>query len=161
VPEVRRTLSALGQVTREVEMMEERMSTTRTTPRFQAMLVGAFGAVALLLAALGLYGALAETVRRLRREIGIRMALGAERSALVLMVAGQGLRLAVAGLAIGLVGALALSRILARFLYHVEPYDPLTMALVAVVLLLVAAVACVVPARNAVSLDPVSVLNSE
>jgi ABC-type antimicrobial peptide transport system permease subunit len=115
----------------------------------------------MLLAAMGLYGSLAETVRRRRRELGIRMALGADSGALMRMVTGQGLRLSSAGLALGLAATLALSRVLESFLYGLEPYDPLTLGLVGALLLCVSAVACLAPARRATTVNPVTVLKTE
>ena len=160
-PEVRRALSGLGRLTQDVSTMESRMSAARTTPLFQTLLIGSFGAAAMLLAAMGLYGSLAETVRRRRRELGIRMALGADSGTLLRMVTGQGMRLSVVGLGLGLVATLGLSRVLESFLFGLEPYDPLTLGLVALVLLCVSAVACLGPAHKATSVNPVTVLKAE
>ena len=160
-PDVRRVLSGLRRLTQDVSTMGDRMSVARTTPLFQTLLVGSFGTAAMLLAAMGLYGSLAETVRRRRRELGIRMALGADSGALMWMVTGQGLRLSSAGLALGLAATLALSRVLESFLYGLEPYDPLTLGLVGALLLCVSAVACLAPARRATTVNPVTVLKAE
>lgn len=161
LPEIRQALSSLGQIPDDLETMAGRMSDARMTPRFQTLLASAFGAMAVLLAGLGLYGALSERVRRQSRDIGIRMALGADASSLIRMVVGQGMRLTVAGLLAGLAGTVALSRVLVTFLFGVEPYDPLTLLAVALLLMAVGLLACVVPARRATALDPVSVLNVE
>lgn len=145
----------------DVSTMEQRMAATRTTPRFQAVLVGAFAAVALLLAATGLYGSLTHAVGRRRKELGIRMAVGAERTAVLGLVLAQGLRISAVGLALGLLVALGASRFLTTFLYGVEPTDPATYAGVALVLGGVAAVACVRPAVRATAVDPVEVLRAD
>ena len=131
------------------------------TPRFQAMLIGAFAVVAMLLAAAGLYGSLAHSVGRRQRELGIRMALGADRAGVLRMVLGQGMRLAMAGLAMGMIAVLLSTRLLAGFLYGVEPNDPATLLMVSAVLVLVSAAACLAPARRATAVDPVSVLKAE
>ena len=135
--------------------LRDRMSATRTTPRFQAMLIGAFALVAMLLAAAGLYGSLAHAVGRRQRELGIRMALGARGGDVLRMVLSQGMRLAMAGLALGMIATLVFTRVLAGFLYEVEPNDPATLLLVGAVLVLVSAAACLAPARRATAIDPV------
>jgi predicted permease len=160
-PPIRSAMSGQGRLTQDISTMRDRMSAARTTPLFQTLLVGSFGAAAMLLAAMGLYGSLAETVRRRRRELGIRMALGADRVALLRMVTGQGMRLTGAGLAVGLVATLALSRVLGSFLYDLEPYDPLTLAAVSAFLVLLSVVACLGPAHKATAVDPVTVLRAE
>jgi putative ABC transport system permease protein len=160
-PGLARALAATDRHPRSVETMERRMARTRATPRFQTALIGAFAAVATLLAAVGLHGSLSHMVRRRRRELGVRVALGADRASLLRMVLGQGLRVALTGLALGLVGTLALSRVLAGFLFGMTPHDPGTLLVVSGVLTLVAVIACLTPARAATAVDPVSVLNSE
>lgn len=124
-------------------------------------LLGGFGVVALLLAAVGVYGVTAQLVRRRRREIGIRMALGAARGRVRGMVLGQGMSGAAVGLASGLAAAVALTRIMESILYGVRSTDPATMASVAVVVGLVALVACWIPARRATRTDPVETLRTE
>jgi predicted permease len=163
VPELRKAVARFNPVVpaQDVRTMRDRMSASRTDPRFQAFLIGAFAAVALLLAAAGLYGALSHAVGRRRREIGVRLALGAAEGGVLGLVLRDGLRVAVAGLVLGLAGALATSRVLADFLFSIEPHDPLTLAGVALVLLLVSAIACLLPARRATTVDPVEVLRSE
>jgi predicted permease len=160
-PELRAVISRLGRVSIDMGTMTDRASIAQGTPRFQAVLIGAFAIVALLLAALGLHGSLAHSVRRRQRELGVRMALGADRASVLRMVLGQGMRVAAIGLLLGLVGTLALSRVLASFLFGLKPYDPLTIAGMAVVLLLVSLTACLLPARRATSVDPVRVLQAE
>ena len=161
MPELRATLASTDRVPRVVEAMETRMSASRATPRFQTFLIGAFAGVAMLLAAAGLQGSLAHSVRRRQRELGVRMALGADRSSVLRMVLTQGLRVSVVGLAIGIAGTLALSRVLASFLYDMAPWDPITLGAVAVVLIAVSVVACLAPARRATAVDPVRVLQAD
>ncbi len=161
VPELRRALGEIDLLPQNLSTMRDRMSATRTTPLFQAMLIGAFAFVAMLLAAAGLYGSLAHTVRRRQRELGIRMALGADRTTVLRMVLSQGMRVSITGLAVGMMGTLALARVLSGFLYDMEPYDPVTLLGVGAVLVLVSAAACLAPARRATAVDPVTVLKAE
>jgi putative ABC transport system permease protein len=144
-----------------VRVMRDLMASTRTSPRFQTLLVGAFALIATALAAVGIYGAMAHFVRRRRRELGIRMALGANRRDVVRMIVGRGLRLSAGGLAVGMVAALFLSRAMRGFLYGVEPHDPATLIAVAVTLVLVSVLAALVPARRATKVDPVLALKVE
>lgn len=159
--ELRAVISRQRRIPMDMGVMTDRASVARATPRFQAMLIGAFAIVALVLAAVGLHGSLAHSVRRRQRELGVRMALGADRASVLGMVLRQGMRVAGIGLLLGLVGTLALSRVLASFLFGVRPYDPLTLAGMAAVLLLVSLTACLVPARRATSVDPVRILHTE
>ena len=117
-------------------------------------LLGSFAGIALVLAAIGLFGVLASDVAQRRTEIGIRLALGAQPRAILSRTVSQGLLLAVAGLSVGLVGALMLTRLVARFLYGVTPTDPLVFGAVALVLLLTAALASLIPAFRASRVDP-------
>ena len=141
--------------------MQDRIAATRTTPRFQLLLFGAFALVALFLAAVGLYGSLAHAVGRRQRELGIRMALGAPRTGVLWMVLREGMWVSAIGLVLGQMVALAATRILAGFLYEVEPGDPVTLLGVSVVLATVAAAACILPAQRATTVDPVEVLRAE
>jgi len=163
VPELRAAVARFSAIVppREVETMRDRMARTRTTPRFQTLLIGAFALVALLLAVLGLYGSLAHAVGRRQRELGVRIALGAERADVLGLVLRQGMRTSLTGLAVGLLGTYASTRALAGFLFGVEPHDPATLAAVSVGLLAVAAVASLVPARRATRVQPVEVLKAE
>ena len=130
-------------------------------PRFAMLLLAAFGALALILASIGMYGVISHSVTQRTQEIGIRMALGAERSAIFGMVLKQGARLALAGIVLGLVAALGGLRILTSFLYGVRPGDPLTLAAVSLLLAVVALVACYLPARRATRVDPAVALRDE
>jgi putative ABC transport system permease protein len=130
-------------------------------PRLLAQLLGAFAALALLLAAIGTYGVLSCSVNERRREIGIRMALGADRSDVLAQVMKQGLLLTTIGLVAGLAGAFALNRLIATLLFGVQPTDTITMAAVIATITLVAAVACWLPAWRASRLDPNAVLRDE
>lgn len=145
----------------DLRAMEARMAATRADPRFRSLLIGFFAALALLLASAGLYGSLAHVVSRRRRELGIRVALGAARRGVVALVVGQGIGIAAVGLVLGLAGSLAVSRLLSGFLYGVTPTDPLTYGAVVALLGGVAALASFVPARRATGVDPVEVLRSE
>ena len=129
--------------------------------RLSTSLLAAFGAAALLLAALGIYGLMAYTVAQRRHEIGIRVALGAERGDLLRLVVGQGMRLALLGIALGVAAAFALTRLLAGLLYGVSATDPLTFVLVATLLGIVALCACYLPARRATKVDPMVALRAE
>lgn len=130
-------------------------------PRLLTVLLGVFGAMGLALGALGLYGVLAYLVSQRTREIGVRLALGAPTRDVLGMVVGRGLRLAVIGLLAGLAGALALTRLMQGVLYGVTPSDPLTFAIVILVLLAVAAVASWLPAWRATKVDPLVALRYE
>jgi putative ABC transport system permease protein len=141
--------------------MEEVVSRSVAQPRLRAMLLGVFGALSILLAAVGIHGVISWSVRRRTREIGVRMALGASRSSVLKMVAAQVGRLVAAGVAIGLLGALALTRLLSTFLYEIEPTDPATFAAVTLVLVAAAFAAAGIPARRAAAIDPAMALREE
>jgi predicted permease len=129
--------------------------------RLMFVLLGLFAGVAVLLAAIGLYGVMAYSVSRRTREIGIRMALGAQRGDVLCQVLRQGLKLAILGVALGLAGAFALTRVLAHLLFGVAPRDPITFAGVAVLLVGVTLLACWLPARRAARVNPMEVLKYE
>ncbi len=141
--------------------MDDVFAESIARPRFLANLLGVFATVALLLSAIGTYGVLAYTVTERRREIGIRMALGASTQGVLMMVLRQGLTLAVVGLAIGLGAAAALTRVASTLLFGVKPTDPLTFAAVGVFMLLVAAAASIIPARRATRVDPLVALRAD
>jgi putative ABC transport system permease protein len=130
-------------------------------PRLYAMLFGVFGVLALVLAAVGIYGVMAYSVTQRTREIGVRVALGATTRNVVTMVVGEGLKMTVVGLAVGLAGAFMLTRVMASLLFEVSATDPLTFALVGITLTIVALVACFVPARRAAKVDPMVALRYE
>ena len=130
-------------------------------PRFNLLLLATFAAVALVLAAVGIYSVISYGVTRRTHEIGIRMALGADRRGVTRMVVRQGLLVALAGAAAGLLGALALTGWMGSLLYGVGATDPLTFGTVCAVLMLVAVLASWLPARRASRIDPMSALRSE
>jgi putative ABC transport system permease protein len=131
------------------------------TPRFTTFLIGAFAGIALLLAGFGLFSVMAYTVAQRRREIGIRMALGAQAREVRAMVVGQALRMGAVGLIVGIAGAIAATRVLQALLYGVTPTDPATFAGVSVVLLAVMLLAAHIPARRATRIDPLAALRTE
>ncbi|HEY6929072.1 MAG TPA: ABC transporter permease [Thermoanaerobaculia bacterium] len=140
------------------QMLDDTVSASLSERRFSLAMVGLFALTALFLAAIGIYGVISYMVAERTREIGIRLALGATGSHIVREVLGQGLRLAAAGAAIGLVGAVVVSHGMAGLLFGVKPTDPLTFAGVASLLILVALLACYVPARHATKVDPMIAL---
>lgn len=145
----------------QVVTMDGVVSEANAQPRFETMLLSIFAAVALVLAAVGLYGVISYSASRRTHEIGVRMSLGATRQDILLLVIRQGVWLAVAGSIAGLAGALLLSRLMAGLLYGVQPTDPVTFAGVAVGLGAVAMLACYVPARRAMHIDPMAALRYE
>jgi putative ABC transport system permease protein len=145
----------------EVRTLEQVMDRDMARPRFSMFLLGIFGATAVVLAAIGIYGVIAYAVTQRTREIGIRMALGAARGRVVGMVAWNAVRLAAAGVACGLAGAFGLTRLIGSLLFEVSPTDQRTFAASAVLLLLVALAAACVPAMRAARVDPVTTLRCE
>ena len=144
-----------------IATMDQLVERTITQRRFNLMLLGSFAALALTLAAVGLYGLISYTTAQRTHEIGIRMALGAQTGDVMRLVIGQGIKLALVGALIGMSGALALSRLMRSLLFGVSAIDPLTFAVVAVSLTLVALVACWLPARRATKVDPLTALKDE
>jgi len=144
-----------------VQTIGEIMDQGLWAPRMGAALLTVFGGLALLLAAIGVYGVLSYSVTQQTREIGIRMAMGAERAHVLRLVVGQGLRLAAAGLVLGIVIALLTARQLTSLLFGVSAYDPITFGAVTLLLVAVALLACYIPARRATSVDPLVALRDE
>ncbi len=141
--------------------MSEYISTSIATQRFHLLLLGAFALVALLLAALGIYGVMSHAVTQRTREIGIRMALGAQPNRVFRIIIGQGMALTLIGVIVGIMSASALTRILRSLLYGVSPLEPFVFALIASLLILIAAGSCYFPARRATKIDPVNALREE
>ena len=144
-----------------IRTMEEVRSMAVMSPRLNLLLFGLFAALALLLASIGIYGVTAYGVARRTREIGIRIALGANRSDVVRSVVSQSIRLVTMGLLLGLTGAFALTRLMTSMIYGVSSSDPATFSAVAFLLMFVALVACYVPARRAMRVDPIVALRYE
>jgi putative ABC transport system permease protein len=141
--------------------MDQLVERSVAMTRFRALLMGLFAALALVLSSLGIYGVISYSVTQRRHEIGIRMALGAEQSDIIKLVVRQGVMLAVAGIAIGIGAATGLTRVLQSFLFEVSATDPYTFAAVSVLLLLVALLASLLPARRAMKIDPIQSLRCE
>jgi putative ABC transport system permease protein len=144
-----------------VRPMAEVVAETVAQPRFNVLLLSAFASLALVLAAVGIYGVVSYSVVQRTREIGIRMALGATPGHVLRLVTGEGLRLAVAGVAVGLAGAAAATRVLTTLLFEVRPTDLATYVGAAAVLVLIAIVASALPALRATRVAPVSALRTE
>ena len=145
----------------QMQPMDQLVIAAQAQTRFSLLLIGVFSAIAALLAAVGLYGVLATVVRQRTAEIGLRMALGAAPSGIFRLMVGKGLRLSIFGIAIGLLAAFALTRVLATMLVDVKPTDPVTFVAVALLFLLIAAVASSLPALRAAGLDPTKALRNE
>jgi putative ABC transport system permease protein len=141
--------------------MEDRLARLFRLPRFRTLLLCCFGGVALLLAVVGLYGVLSYTVSHRTREIGVRIAIGAERNSVLGMVLKDGLPMVMAGLVLGIVGSLALTRLLESMLFGVGMRDPAIFASAPLILFAVAVIAMLIPARRATRVDPVEALRSE
>ncbi|PYI85208.1 MAG: hypothetical protein DME26_11555, partial [Verrucomicrobia bacterium] len=144
-----------------IRTLEQMVSDSVAQRRLTLMLLGIFACAALLLAAIGLYGVMAYAVAQRTQEIGLRMALGAQRSDVLKLIVRHGMRLTLFGVAFGLAGSYALTRVIATQLYEVRPTDPTSFASVSVLLALVALVACWLPARRATKVDPMEALRYE
>jgi predicted permease len=166
VPAIKKMVYGSGrdQPVYAIQTMHEIASQSMSAQRFPMILLGIFAGLALLLASVGIYGVISYSVTERVHEIGVRMALGAQRRDVFRMVVGQGLRLALTGLAIGAVSALILTRVLTSFsnlIYGVGPADPVTFVGVAIVLTVVSVLACYIPARRATKIDPMEALRYE
>jgi len=150
-----------NQIIWRTQTLEQLLGTSVAPRRFNMLLLGIFAGVALVLAAVGLYGVMSYSVSWRTQEIGIRMALGAKRADVLRLVVRQGMTMTFIGLALGLVGAFSMSRVLVSLLHGVSPTDPLTFTVVSIVLLAVALLACLIPARRATRVDPIIALRSE
>ena len=144
-----------------VRSMEEWVSNSAAQPRLNAALLGVFSCVALLIAAIGVYGVLAYSVHQRTREIGLRMALGAQQSNVLRLIVGEGMMVGLAGIGVGLIGAYGLSRALGTLLFGVKARDPLTFAIVTAALIAIALAACLVPAWRGSRIDPIVALREE
>jgi ABC-type antimicrobial peptide transport system permease subunit len=160
---VRQLLSELdpGLPISHLQTMKELRDRNLAPQRLSFGLLATFAGVALLLATIGLYGVLAFTVTQRQREIGVRMALGASKRSVLWLIIRQGMKLAIFGTGFGVFAALALVRVLGTFLFEVKPVDPMTFLLVPLLLLVVAAAACWLPARCAALVHPMEALRCE
>jgi predicted permease len=150
-----------GDVVYAVQTMDDVIANSYAARRLSMMLLGVFAALALILACVGIYGVISYLVGQRTREIGVRIALGAQRAEVMRLVVGQGARMALVGAAIGTVAALGLARLMTAQLFGVSAHDPLTFAGTAILLMLVAIGACYIPARRAMRVDPIVALRHE
>jgi ABC-type antimicrobial peptide transport system permease subunit len=156
---VRQTDASLPLI--DLKTQTEETNEALVFPSLFARLTAVFGLLALTLAMIGLYGTMAYSVTRNTHEIGIRMALGANPSDVLSMVIRQGITLTLIGVAIGIVAALGITRLISSVIFGVTPYDPLTFVAVAAILSIVALLACYIPARRAMRVDPIVALRYE
>ncbi|PYJ87057.1 MAG: permease, partial [Verrucomicrobia bacterium] len=160
---VRKEVMAIdpNQPVANVKRMEEWVADSVAKPRYRTLLLSVFSAVALLLSVVGIYGVVSYAVTHRTREIGLRMALGAQKWNVLSLVIGQGMKLALIGVGVGVAAAMALTGVMRNLLYEVKPTDLLTFACVAILLLGVALFACWLPARRAAKIDPMEALRYE
>jgi predicted permease len=163
VPAVRSALQAVDrdQPMTQVISLEQNLSAAVGQQRVSALLLGIFAALALVLAAIGIYGVTSYSVAQRSKEIGIRIAMGAQPGDVLRLIIGFGARLAFVGVVIGVIAALALTQLMKTMLFGVTATDPVTMAAVSITLIAVTLLACYIPARRAMSVDPVIALRSE
>jgi predicted permease len=163
LPDVRHAVDQIDprEVIYSVETMDHIVSNSFAARRFSMILLGIFGAVALVLSCVGIYGVISYLVGQRTHEIGVRMALGAQPTDVLRLILGEGARMALIGIAIGIAASLGLTRLMSRILFGVSPLDPLTFGVVALGLTLVAVAACFIPARRAMLTDPMISLRSE
>lgn len=162
-PEVERAIREVDNDTTisHVETLDSVIRNAAAQPRFRTALIALFGAIALALAAIGIYGVIAYNVAQRTHEIGVRIALGAKRDDVMRLLLGQGMVLAGLGMGLGAGGALALTRVLERYLYRVQPTDPIALSSTALLLAAVAMLASYIPARRATKVDPLNALRHE
>jgi putative ABC transport system permease protein len=141
--------------------LDEELGATLDIIIEEKMRQGSFGALALILAVIGIYGVISYSIVQQAHEIGVRMALGARRSNILLVILEKGMMLAIIGVTIGIGGALALTRVLCNMLFEIKPTDPATFIGVALLLLIAALAACYIPARQATKSDPMAALRNE
>ena len=160
---VRRAVAEIDprEVVYNVQTMNEVVANSFAARRLSMMLLGVFAALALVLACVGIYGVISYLVGQRTHEIGVRMALGAQQNDVLRLIIGQGARMALVGVAIGIVAAMGLTRLMANQLFGVSPHDPITFVGVAVLLIIVAIAACYIPARRAMRVDPIIALRYE
>jgi putative ABC transport system permease protein len=145
----------------DILSMEDIMAVSLAQQRFNMLLLALFAALALILAAVGIYGLMAYSVSQRTHEIGVRLAIGAQRRDVLRLVLRDGAKLTLLGIAIGIIAALTLTRLMAGLLFEVTPTDPATFAAVAILLAVVAFAACYIPARRATRVDPMVALRYE
>ena len=163
VASVRREVSALDRdlPVSNIKFMSEIVAGSVAQPRIYALLLGIFAGLALVLAAIGIYGVISYSVTQRTPEIGIRMALGAQTKNVMALIINQGIALAVVGIFLGLIVSLALTRVLASQLYGISSTDPVTFAAISVLLIFVAVTACCIPALRATKVDPMMAVRYE
>jgi len=145
----------------KIKLMQQLVADSIARPRLEAVVLSAFGVVALSLACIGLYGLIAFSVAQRLREIGIRIALGASKAGVFRLIFGDGLRLTLLGVLLGFVGVVSSTRFLRSVLFEISPLDPVTLVSVVCILVLVSAIACHIPALRATNSDPATVLREE
>jgi len=144
-----------------IRTMEQNISRSISEPRFRTVLLAIFAGIALLLSAVGIFGVMAYSVSQRTQELALRMALGASRGRVLLLVMTHGMRLTLAGVLIGLAGTFFLARYLSSLLYKVHPFDPITLMGVVSALVMISLCACYLPARRATLVNPIAALRGE
>ncbi|HKU75301.1 MAG TPA: FtsX-like permease family protein, partial [Pyrinomonadaceae bacterium] len=144
-----------------VQTLDQVIANSLANRRFSMIVLVSFAALALLLAALGIYGVISYLVGQRTHELGIRLALGAGRNDILRLILTHGMKMAISGVVVGLIAAFALTRLMSTMLFGVRPTDPATFAIIAFVLLVVALLACYLPARRATKVDPLTALRTD